>query len=191
MKFLEMFKSSLNEFKSLRSLTAMGLLLAVRLLLSTFVSVPIGDTLKIGMSFVATAVMGMLFGPIGGGIVSAVGDILQFAVKPSGVFFPGYTLTAFLGGFIYGLFLYKFDFKNKPQFILRVIAAKASINIFVNVILGTLWLKILYNKAFIALLPVRLIKNLTLLPFEIVILVVILPAIYFGLKRARVGHLVA
>lgn len=191
MKIFEMFKQSINEFKSVRSLTAMGLLLALRMLLSVFVTVPIGETLKIGMSFIATAIIGMLFGPISGGIVAGASDILQFAVKPSGMFFPGYTLTAFLGGFIYGLLLYKFDFKNKAEFIIRVVIAKTSINILVNVVLGTLWLKILYNKAFLVLMPVRLIKNLTLLPFELAILIIALPMVYFSLKRAKIGHLVA
>ena len=47
----------------------------------------------------------MLFGPVVGGIMGGIGDILKFLIKPTGPYFFGYTLNAMLGPVIYGIFL--------------------------------------------------------------------------------------
>ena len=49
----------------------------------------------------------MLFGPGVGGAVGALSDILGYAVRPTGPYFPGFTVTAALSGVIFGLLLGK------------------------------------------------------------------------------------
>ena len=44
--------------------------------------------------------------PISAGVAYAIGDILGMMIFPSGSYFPGFTLTAFLTGVIYGVVLY-------------------------------------------------------------------------------------
>lgn len=185
MKLKQIFVSSYHELKNIRSLTTMGMLLAIRIILSIFVTLPINDSLKIGMSFVATAILGMLYGPVSAGIVSGIADILQAFIKPTGPFFPGWTISAALGGMIYGVLLYKNDFKKPINYIPKIIFAKSLINIFVNAFLGTFWLKVSLGKAMNALFIPRLIKNISLLPFEALILCVLLPVIYSILKRSK------
>ena len=55
----------------------------------------------------------------------------------------------------------------------RAIVAKSSISLLLNVLLNTFWMVVLYGKSFTALFPVRLTKNLMLLPVEIALLYII------------------
>ena len=48
----------------------------------------------------------MLFGPVVGGIMGGIGDILKFLIKRRDRISLGYTLNAMLGPVIYGIFFY-------------------------------------------------------------------------------------
>jgi ECF transporter S component (folate family) len=97
-------------------------------------------------------------------------DILKYITKPAGgSFFPGYTLSAILGGLIYGSLLY-----NKPVRLWRVLTAEFWAKLFINCGLNTLWLKIMYGSAFMAILPTRALKNLIMLPIDTAILFFVL-----------------
>ena len=62
-------------------------------------------------------------------------------------------------GVIYGCFFYK-----KPLSLVRVFVAELTVSIICNMLLGTLWLQIMYGKAFFAIRPARVIKNLAMWP---------------------------
>jgi ECF transporter S component (folate family) len=116
----------------------------------------------------------MLFGPVAALVFGFIADILGFLVISPGTFFPGYTLSAMLGAFIYSIFLYRTRIT-----VLKIFLAKLTVNVFVNSILGSLWLHImLYNpeiensKTFIVYLTGGFLKNMILLPFEVVLLVI-------------------
>ena len=47
---------------------------------------------------------------------------------------------------------------------LRVLAAELTVSVICNMLLGTLWLSVLYGKGFLALLPMRVLKNLIMWP---------------------------
>lgn len=64
-----------------------------------------------------------------------------------------------VGGVLYGCFLYK-----RPISFWRVLAAELTVSIICNMLLGTLWLSMLYGKAFMALLPMRVFKNIMMWP---------------------------
>ena len=170
--FFDKFSSSAREFRDLRSLTSLSMLIAVALVLNLFASVQLTDSLRLGFGFLATAIMGMLYGPVCAGISAGIVDILQFFLKPSGEFFPGYTLTAILGGVLYGLFLYK-----KQYSLPRIILVKTLINSVLHLLLNSYWLTFLYGYAFWAKLPERIIKNVAMLPVEILLLAAILPLV--------------
>ena len=72
-----------------------------------FLSIQVTDSLRISVSFIANVAAGCLFGPVMGFVCGGIGDIIQFVLKPTGPYFPGWTLSAALAGFIYGAFLYK------------------------------------------------------------------------------------
>jgi ECF transporter S component (folate family) len=95
-----------------------------------------------------------MYGPMMGAASAMISDIIGHFLRPTGPFFIGFTVSSILAGFIYGIFLYQEKISPK-----RVFFCYMTINIFVNIILNTLWLKILYNRAILAFFPARLIKT--------------------------------
>nr|WP_319487488.1 folate family ECF transporter S component [uncultured Caproiciproducens sp.] len=161
---LHSIKSSVRELTSVTTIAVCGLLIALNAVLG-LLTVVISNVLQIRFSFLTVAASGMLYGPVVGGIVGAVGDIVNYMFRPSGPFFPGFTLNAIITGFIYGLILYK-----KPVTIWRVLAANTIIMILVNFLLNSLWLSMMYGQAFLAVLSVRIVTNLILLPINVALL---------------------
>lgn len=169
--------ASSKELKNTNSMVGMSLLIALSVVLSFF-SFQLGEYVRIGPGFVISAILGMMYGPVAGGVAAGVGDIVKYIVKPSGEFFPGFTITAILGGAIYGFFFYKNNFNIK-----RAIFAKLTISIFLNSILNTVWLSMLYGKAMYVIFPIRLIKNMCSLPIEIFILCLVLSKLPYILRK--------
>ena len=178
-RIVQDFRDSAAELKNLRSVTGAGLLLSLSILLTYFFRLDFGGSLSVGLAFNATALMGMIYGPVVAGIANGLGDIIKCIIKPQGPYFFGYTFNVMVAGMIYGLFLYK----KKPT-LLRVAAVKTTINLLVNAIMNTFWMALLGGKGFYAMIPVRVIKNITLLPAEIAILYVVLNATQKALIRA-------
>ena len=54
--------------------------------------------------------------------------------------------------------------------LVRAIVAKTLTNLLLNILLNTFWLSIMMGKGFWALVPSRVIKNIALLPVEILLL---------------------
>ena len=158
-----MFKESLGEFRHVRNITTAAMFAAVSVIMGYF-TVPIGDFIKIGFSTQVNQIVYYLFGPVFGGFFGGLLDILKYIIKPTGAFFPGFTLGAMLAGVLYGCFFYK-----KKITLLRVFAAEFTVSLICNVILGTLWLSMMYGKGFAVLLPLRAYKNLIMWPINSVL----------------------
>ena len=105
--------------------------------------------------------MEFLFGPVVGCIFGGALDLLKFMIKPDGPFFFGFTFNVMLAGLIYGCLLY-----HKPLSIKRIVIAEFLVKLIVNCGLNTLWISMLYGKAFFVLLPMRLLKNVIMLPID-------------------------
>lgn len=146
-------------------LVVMAFLIALEIILTRFCSIntPI---LRIGFGFLPVAMMGILYGPLWAAIGYAVGDILGMMIFPSGVFFPGFTVTAALTGLVFGIFLHgkeKITWKN-------VLPASLIIVLGLNLCLDTIWLSIMMGDAFISLLPTRILKCAVMLPIHIILI---------------------
>ncbi len=169
--------SSFNEFKSLRVVIFCGMMCSVAVILSYVASFNIGNYIKIGISGIPNQIVAYLFGPAIGGIFGGVLDIVKFIVKPDGAFFPGFTISAILGGVIYGRLLYK-----KPVSFLRIFLTMLLIKVVVNIGLNTLWLMMLYGYGLFAILPARIISNAVMLPIDSTICFIILKAAEKSIK---------
>lgn len=159
-KLAILFTGSYRELRSTRTITTAAMLGAVSVVLGYF-SVQLGDFIRISFSSLANQIVYYLFGPMVGGVFGGVLDVLKYLMKPTGGFFPGFTLGAALAGVIYGFFFYR-----KPISIGRVLVAELVVSVICNMLLGTLWLSMLYGKAFMVLLPVRVVKNLVMWPIN-------------------------
>lgn len=147
--------------RNLRKLIFMSLFVAMEVVLTRFLSIQT-PIVRIGFTFLPIAISAIMLGPIYAGIAAAFADILGMILFSSGAYFPGFTLTAFLSGAIYGLFLYK-----KPVNILRVSISTVIILMSVNLGLDSVWLTMLTGKGMMAILPARIIKCLVMIPVQI------------------------
>lgn len=169
----EIYKSSFQEIFVTRNVVLCGLMAALAVVLSMTASIEAGPYIRIGFSGIPNRIVECLFGPVAGCLFGGALDILKYVLKPSGPFFFGFTFNVMVAGVIYGSILYK-----KPISIKRVVVAELMTKFLVNCVLNTLWISMLYGKGFFALLPVRLLKNVVMLPIDSAIL-------YFALTYAR------
>lgn len=144
-----------------------ALFIAMGVIISRFFSIQL-PILRIGFGFVPTMLAGLFFGPILGGIITAAIDVVGATLFPVGSFFIGFTISAFLCGIIYGIFFYKKEITYK-----NVIMSVVLKIILVDICLNTLWLSMMTGKAFMVLLPVRLIKNIIFIPIETIVFMTI------------------
>ncbi|MFQ7311052.1 MULTISPECIES: folate family ECF transporter S component [Sellimonas] len=184
MKPKNIFRESLEELRDSRTLSVIAMLLAMAVVLMIFGTIQVTDYLKIGFSFLPNELAAMMFGPSVGGIVAGLADILKYLAKPTGAFFPGFTVSALLGGVIYGLFLYK-----KPFSIPRMIAAKVTVAVLINSLLNTWWLMVMYGNSFFALLPARFLKQIIMVPIETLLFYLVVKTLskanIFALVRSK------
>ena len=144
-----------------RMLTTLALLTAVEIILSRFLSISAWN-INIGFSFVPIVVAAILFGPLEAGIVAALGDFIGALLFPIGAYFPGFTLTAFLTGCVFGLFL------HRKQGWLQSIAAVGINQFILSLFLNTLWISILYGSPYGPLLATRVIQSILLTAVQLV-----------------------
>ena len=174
------WKQAAADSKSIRMLTVAALLIALRLILKNF-NIPISQGQAIYFGYIFNAMGAMIYGPIMGIFTGFVVDILGFILFPSPYgFFFGYTITAMAGSFLYALFFYR-----TRILVLKIALAKLSVNVFVNIGLGALWSSMLYGKGYFYYLAKSVIKNLVMLPIEILLLYFFLQLMIPILHRMR------
>ena len=176
----EKFRQSAQELKQVRTLTGVAMLLAMSVVISFTASVRVTETIKIGLGYLITALLGMLYGPFTAALAAGAGDLIKYLLKPDGAYFFGFTLTAMLGGGVYGVFFYR-----ERCTIPRAIASKATVSLLLNCLLNTVWVSWLYGMPFLGALGPRVIKNLMALPFEIVLLYIVLNGMNKVIQRAK------
>lgn len=147
-----------------RSLVFIALLIAIEVILTRFFAIET-PIIRIGFGFIAISLSAMLFGPLVGGMAAAIGDVLGMMIFPKGPFSPGFTLSALLTGMLFGVFLY-----NKPKSWLNIILASLTITLFIHLGLNTLWIAMMTGKAYIFLLLTRFLKEIIILPIQIVLI---------------------
>ncbi|WP_138204068.1 folate family ECF transporter S component [Haloimpatiens lingqiaonensis] len=146
-----------------KTLVYLAMLGAIQIVLTRFLSIQT-PIIRIGFGFIPYMLTAMLFGPIVGGIYGVVIDFVGVMINPAGgAYFPGFSLSAFLGAFVYGIFLYK-----KPKNLWRMAASVIIVTLFVDMFLNTLWLTMITGKAAYAILAPRAIKNAIMAVIKIV-----------------------
>lgn len=126
-----------------------------------------GNSIKLSFTFLVVALAARKYGPIAGGVVAGLADIIQTLVSGYGAPNPLICLSGILGGVIYGLCLHK-----KASFT-RVLIAVLAKMIICSTLLTTLALSLMYGAPFIAKLIERLPQLLTMTVIEIVVMYVL------------------
>lgn len=132
-----------------RAVSRIGMLIALEVVIARFCTIRISTTYKISLSFVPIVIAAMLYGVVAAGLVGAIGDIIGAVLFPAGPFFPGFTLTAFLSGIVFGLFL------KKGKGIVPIVISVFIVQILLNLCLNTYWISFLSGSSYLALLSTR------------------------------------
>ena len=173
------FGTSAREFKSLHTVILCGLMGALGIILKMFASIPFGP-FTITYAWIPNRIIDFMFGPAVGAVYGGVMDIIKFIMKPTGAFNLGYTAVAVLAGLTFGTILYK-----KPVSFMRIVFAQSLVKIFINAGLSTYLMAFERGEAFMALMPVRLVKNLIMIPLDSILLFVVLTALMKVLPRLK------
>lgn len=150
-------------------ITVMAMVVAIRLVMEMLPKINFGLYVQIGFGFIGAAIAGVMLGPWRAALVGILVDILgNFLSGKTGQFFLGYTLTALVGGLIYGYFLYK-----RPLRWEQIGLAVLLVTIFCNLGLNSIWVHMMTGKAFAVFMSMRILKNMISLPLNTAILTVL------------------
>ena len=159
-----------------------GLLVAMEILFSRFLQIPIPffeiSKDRISLGFIPVAVGGMLYGPVGGGVIAGVADIIRAIILPQGgAINPFFTVTAILRGVLYGSFLHKAtDWR-------RILTVSTIILAGVNLILNSAITSFSYGGTFMARLITKLIPAFSNYLIQLVVLIPALPRLERSLSK--------
>ncbi len=169
------WRDALREHANIRSIAMAAVLCAIAIVIEKF-NLPLSTTLQISLSFFAIGLCSMLTGPVMAIFCGLIVDLVGSIGSPY-PFFAGYTLTAVMTALLYALFLYR----TKITF-WRVFAAEATINLFINAALGSMWRLAMYGGSYDVYLVQSGLKNLVLLLPEVLLLGIFLTAVSHPLK---------
>ena len=144
----------------IRNILFVGLFISLEIILTRFLSVE-NAIIRISFEFIPIAISAILFGPVTAGIAAAIADILGMMIFPKGAYFPGFTLSTFITGFLYGVVFY-----NKKVTLVRAFIAAIAVNLIVTLVLNTIWLICLTHNGAYAILTARAIKCLVFIPLQ-------------------------
>lgn len=142
----------MNTRFNAKSVSMIGALVAMEVIAARFFTIHTWN-LKIGFSFVPIVVAAIFYGPLAAGIVAAVGDIISAVLFPVGAFFPGFTVTAFFTGIIFGIFL------RKSTSVKNIVCAVLIVQLVGSQLINTFWISFLYGSPFGALFVTRIYQT--------------------------------
>ncbi len=157
-----------------------GLFVALSIVLTRVFSVNLTPHLRVGIGQVPIMLSGFLFGPIAGGLVGGIADLVGVSLVPNGTPHLGFTFSSMLTGIFPGIFMMRLRYaQTKREEIIYIIIASALVMLIPHIILNTFWLTQLLGKGFVVLLPLRALKCV----IEFVVNVFIITALYKVLKQ--------
>lgn len=167
------FVSSFNSLKSVKGLAITAMLISLSCVLS-FAKFAITPNINVTLYFLPISVGALILGPVPAAIIGAVADLLGCFITPTGPYFPGFTINAFIIGIIYGIFY----FSKKPK-VWKIIAARLVIMVIIDLALTPLWLHILYSTPLVwAFWVERFIKCAVVVPIEVAFMSMVNTAVF-------------
>ena len=154
----------------IKKIVISGLLLALLIVLSRFVSIKT-QILVISFSFIPIIMSAIWLGPKYSTLIAMLGDLIGALLFPFGTYFIGYTISQALTGFVYGMFLYKKgeDLSTK-ELLIRLTISSLIVLILINVFLTSLWIHIQYGKAYIVIMTGRIVAQICMFPIQLIVI---------------------
>ena len=178
------WKFAKNIFKNVKSLTLISILFAM-MLVCKLIPIPSGfGSLGLSFTYLFFSIISMLYGPLCGIMIGVLSDTIGFLMD-GGIYMFGYTLNAMLSGFAYGIAFYK----TKITFG-KCLYARLFVNIFVNVILGSIWWGMLNDftkdATFTYMIFISLPKNIIYLLPQSLLLFIVLKAVLRPIRSLNI-----
>ncbi|MBP5426891.1 MAG: folate family ECF transporter S component [Clostridiales bacterium] len=130
--------------------------------------------ISIGFKFIPFMFSAMLLGTKYATVIGVTSDIIGRLMFPMSYFFPGFTLSAGITGYLYGKFLYTDGkIEANKKFLTRLILCVIIVTLVVNVGLNTLWITYITDKASRVILPIRFLKQIIMVPVEIMVMYIL------------------
>ncbi|MFI3142218.1 MAG: folate family ECF transporter S component [Clostridia bacterium] len=167
-----------SQFESIHSLACMGILIAMNVVLSRFLSVTAID-IKIGFSFITVVIAARMFGPVGAMIVNGIGDCIGAILFPVGAYILPLSLTAGLFGFIFGLCIHKN--LNMKTIVLSVFLTQ----LICSLLLNSFILQIYYGLDFVTMFTTRIMQSIVMSTVQIIFMKVCLEKIVVLINRTK------
>lgn len=165
---------------NVKKIAVIGMLLAIQVVIGRYASISL-PIVKLGFAFLPLSVTAILCGPLWGGVAGVMGDFLIACLGPYG-YFPPMATTAFLSGCLYGVFLH-----HRPLTTPRVIACVVAESLLCSILLQTFWLTLLTGKAYLILLPTRLIQNAITAPVQVLCIRAVAPSVVGLVEQGRLS----
>lgn len=192
----------------IKKIVISALLLAILIISDRFLSINT-NFFTINLSFIPSMIVAILLGPVYGALVLGLTDYIGAHLFPFGEYFPGFTVSAVLKGFICGLLLHpglKETFLETKigetkigetkigniiskmllpkdasikRFMINLVITLIIVRFGINIFIQAFWLNILYGKAYVAIIMTRLVTQATMF----VVQIIVAPIIYKITKK--------
>ncbi len=156
---------------STKKLCLLAIFTAITVILGVYATFRIGNQIKIPTKFIAVFITGTIFGPLAGGAVAAIADILNSVLMPVGPPLPQITAVELVCGVIYGLCFYKVK-NNKIYYIRAAVCALLQFVIGMTV-MSLILTEAGYFASFQAACAVRFIPALISLALQIAVMCIL------------------
>lgn len=176
------------ELKDTKMLVIAALMIALRVSMKWTV-IPLAPNLNINVGAPLINAMGaMIFGPIIAALAACVSDLAGFLLFPQGgVYFLPYMFVEVAGSVLFALFFYR-----AKVTVTRVILARFSMDLFVNMILNSVvsmwYYAAILGKSYAFMILPAVIKNLCLFPIESFLLTLFLGVVIPITRRMKLTY---
>lgn len=160
----------MKEKLDLKKLSILGVLIACEIILSRFLSIRTWN-IKIGFAFIPIVLSAKLFGAKSSMAVALIADFLGAILFPIGPYFPGFTLTAALRGYVMGKLLYK------NNSFLNISICLIISQVVLSLMLNTLWIKLLSGSPYKAIFIGRIPQQALMFILEFIFISLLQPVI--------------
>lgn len=146
---------------STRNMVYLSILISLNIVLTRVASIRIGvggaEIVRIGFGGFPIIFAGITMGPMAGGIVGAIGDIIGYNINPMGAYMPHFTLSAALTGIIPGLVLKPFKKEKETYTFWQLLLAIAIGQITTSIFMVPYFMQLLFKVPMVSTVPGRVI----------------------------------
>lgn len=153
----------------LKKVILAGLLLAAAIVFNRFLSIKT-PIVVISFGFIPKIIIATMFGPWWSMLLFGLADLIGALLFPFGAYFVGYTASAVISGFIYGIFLHRKKKIPAKTYLWKLIVACLLSNLICNLLLNSVWIYVTTKKAISVILPTRIVKELVTVPIYVAIM---------------------